>query len=90
MKLKVDERVLRILASVDIGGALSGIAARGARLAFPGWVTQTQQRNGKTKSVYLEPHDVVRKARGVPLWRTGRRGHRGAGADADRARVTRG
>ena len=62
VKLKVDERVLRILASVDVGGELSGIAARGARLAFPGWVTQTQQRNGKTKTVYLEPHDVTRKA----------------------------
>jgi ParB/RepB/Spo0J family partition protein len=61
-KIRVDERVLRILASVDIGGALSGIAARGARLALPGWVTQTQQRNGKTKTVYLEPHDVTRKA----------------------------
>jgi ParB/RepB/Spo0J family partition protein len=62
VKLKVDERVLRILASVDIGGALNSIAARGARLAFPGWVTQTQQRNGKTKTVYLEPHEAKRRA----------------------------
>jgi len=61
-KIKVDERVLRILASVDIGGAMSGIAARGARLAFPGWVTQTQQRNGNTKTVYLEPREAETKA----------------------------
>ena len=61
-KIKVDEQVLRILASVDIGGALSGIAARGARLALPGWVTQTQQRNGNTKTVYLEPHDANTRA----------------------------
>ncbi len=63
-KIKVEERVLRILASVDVGGSLRGIAARGARLALPGWVTQTQQRNGKTKTVYLEPGEAETRAVG--------------------------
>src|SRR6185312_6270609 len=36
-KVKADERVLRILASIDLGGALRQIAMRGARLCLPGW-----------------------------------------------------
>jgi ParB/RepB/Spo0J family partition protein len=61
-KLKVDQRVLRILASVDLGSTLTNIAARGARLALPGWVTQNQQANGKTKTGYLEDHQAAQKA----------------------------
>lgn len=61
-RVKVDERVLRILASVDLGGSLRGIAARGARLCAPGWVTQTEQTNGRTKTSYLEPHECTEKA----------------------------
>jgi ParB/RepB/Spo0J family partition protein len=62
LKLKVDEPLLRILASVDIGGDLRGLATRGARLALPGWVTQTQQRNGKTKTAYLDPNEAEDRA----------------------------
>jgi ParB/RepB/Spo0J family partition protein len=62
LKLKVDERLLRILASVNIGGDLQGLATRGARLALPGWVTQTQQRNGKTKTTYLDPDEAQDRA----------------------------
>jgi ParB/RepB/Spo0J family partition protein len=61
-KIKVDERVLRILASVDAGGSLRHIAARGARLTLPGWVTQSGQANGKTKTVYLEPAEAESRA----------------------------
>ena len=61
-KIKVDERVLRILASVDVGGSLRGISARGARLALPGWVTQTVQGNGNTKTVYLDDLEATNKA----------------------------
>jgi ParB/RepB/Spo0J family partition protein len=61
-RVKADERVLRILASVDLGGGLRGVAARGARLSLPGWVTQTEQRNGKTKSAYLDADDAHRRA----------------------------
>jgi ParB/RepB/Spo0J family partition protein len=61
-RVKVDERVVRLLASVDLGGSLRGIAARGARLCAPGWVTQTEQKNGGTKTSYLEPHECTEKA----------------------------
>jgi ParB/RepB/Spo0J family partition protein len=62
-KLKVDERVLRILASVDLGGSLSKIAMRGARLALPTWVEQVQQKSGKTKTIYLDTSDAERRAK---------------------------
>jgi ParB/RepB/Spo0J family partition protein len=58
LKIKVDERVLRILASVHVTGDLGGLASRGARLALPGWPTQTRQRNGKLKTAYLEPEEA--------------------------------
>jgi ParB/RepB/Spo0J family partition protein len=61
-KLKVDERLLRVLASVDVGGSLRKISTRGARLALPGWVTQSLQRNQKTKTSYLDTWDAERKA----------------------------
>ena len=61
-RVKVDERVLRILASVDVGGQLRGLASRGARLCLPGWVTQSEQRKGRSKTQYLEPQDAHRKA----------------------------
>ncbi len=61
-KVKVDERVLRILASVDLGGSLSKIAARGARLALPTWVEQVQQKN-KTKTIYLETWEAESRAK---------------------------
>jgi ParB/RepB/Spo0J family partition protein len=60
-KLKVDERVLRIIASADFGGSLKTISARGARLTMPGWVTQSTQRNGKLKTSYLQPPELESK-----------------------------
>jgi len=62
-RVKVDERVLRIFASVDLGGSLRGMAARGARLCAPGWVSQSEQKNGRAKTSYLEPHECTEKAR---------------------------
>ena len=62
-RLKVDERVIRILTAVDVGGSLRGLAARGARLSAPGWVTQAEQKNGRTKTSYLEPHECTERAR---------------------------
>jgi ParB/RepB/Spo0J family partition protein len=61
-KVKVDERVLRILASVDLARSLREIATRGARISMPGWVTQTQQKNGKLKTSYLESYEAERRA----------------------------
>lgn len=62
-KLKVDDRILRILASVDLGGSLQKIAARGARLTLPTWVEQVPLKNGKTKTVYLNFWEAERRAK---------------------------
>ncbi|HXD54950.1 MAG TPA: ParB/RepB/Spo0J family partition protein [Solirubrobacteraceae bacterium] len=61
-KLKVDERLLRILASVDLSGTLGKIASRGARLTLPTWVEEKQQRNKKMKMVYLDTWEAERRA----------------------------
>jgi ParB/RepB/Spo0J family partition protein len=63
-KIKVDERVLRILASVRLGGDLRGIASRGARLALPAWIEHGTKAKGKPKNVYLEAEDAGRRAAG--------------------------
>ena len=53
-RVRVDEDVLKVLASVDVVGDLGDMAMRGARYGLPGWVREVTQRNGKTKYVYLE------------------------------------
>ena len=53
-RVRIDESVLKLLASVEIVGELADVAMRGARYGFPGWVTETTQKNGKTKYGYLE------------------------------------
>jgi hypothetical protein len=60
--VKVDERVLRILASADIGGTLKGLAARGARYGFSGWPQPTTTKTGKAKVTYLDPAEAERRA----------------------------
>ena len=72
---------------MNLSGELRGITARGARLALPGWINQTTQGNGGTKTVYLEAqeahHGASRYLADAQLgWR-----HRRPGADADRARL---
>lgn len=61
-KLRVEERVLRILASVRLAGDLRSIASRGARLSFPGWIEQSTK--GRRGSVYLEDTPAEQKAAG--------------------------
>jgi ParB/RepB/Spo0J family partition protein len=53
-RVKVDERTLKILASVNVTGELGDLAMRGARYCLPGWVQESTQRNGKTKYVYID------------------------------------
>lgn len=60
--MRVDEFVLKILASVEVVGELADIAMRGARYGLPGWVTESTQRNGRTKYAYLDKHDAGEKA----------------------------
>jgi ParB/RepB/Spo0J family partition protein len=61
-KVKVDERVVRILSAVDFKDDLDGIAARGARYGFPGWPLEETTTGGKSKVAYLERHQAASKA----------------------------
>jgi ParB/RepB/Spo0J family partition protein len=62
-KVKVDERVLKILAAVPLAHDFARIAARGARLAFPGWAELETLKNGSTKAIYPPEHEAEAKAR---------------------------
>ena len=62
-RLKVDERVVKVLAAVDLHGDLSGIAARGARYGFPGWERETTTKAGKPKVELLERQEAGERAR---------------------------
>ena len=62
-KVKVDERVVKVLAAVDLAGELSRIAARGARYGFPGWPREVELKSGATKTEYLSPSEAQEKAR---------------------------
>jgi hypothetical protein len=53
-RVKVEERALKILSSVNVTGELGELAMRGARYGFPGWVQETTQANGNTKLVYID------------------------------------
>jgi len=61
-RVRVDEPVLKLLASVEIVGELADVAMRGARYGFPGWVTETEQKNGKTRYCYLEKPEAAKRA----------------------------
>jgi ParB/RepB/Spo0J family partition protein len=53
--LRVDVRVVKILAGVDLDGRLADIAHCGARLCLPGWVEEKSTAGGATRRVYIEP-----------------------------------
>ena len=61
-KVKVDDRVLKVLLASDLGSQLGKIAARGARYGFPGWVAQTERKGGGVKREYLSPSEAEAKA----------------------------
>jgi hypothetical protein len=61
-RVRVDEPVLKLLASVEIVSELADVAMRGARYGFPGWVTETTQKNGKTKYGYLDKTEAEQRA----------------------------
>ena len=62
-KVKVDDRVLKVITAADVGAGLGKIAARGARYGFPGWVAQTERKGGGVKREYLSPSEAEAKAR---------------------------
>lgn len=62
-KVRVDDRVLRILTAIQTGSKLRELAMRGARYGMPGWVTIQETRGGKSKRIYLEAAAAEDKAR---------------------------
>jgi ParB/RepB/Spo0J family partition protein len=60
--VKIDSRVIEVLTAVDLNGELDGIAMRGARYGFPGWVHQETTKAGKAKRLYLERPQALAKA----------------------------
>ncbi|HEX4108127.1 MAG TPA: ParB/RepB/Spo0J family partition protein [Solirubrobacteraceae bacterium] len=62
-RLKVDADVLKILTTADLAGDLDGVAARGARYCFPGWATETAQKNGKVKVTHVDKAQAGARAR---------------------------
>jgi len=62
-RLKLDADVLKVLTTVDVAGDIDAVAARGARYAFPGWPTESMQKNGKIKVEYLDKAAAGAKAR---------------------------
>ena len=62
-RVKLDDRVLKILTAAPLATELEQIATRGARIAFPGWPTETTRRNGTVKVTYLQSYEAAKKAR---------------------------
>jgi ParB/RepB/Spo0J family partition protein len=62
-KVKLDERVVKILTAAPLARDLDRIAMRGARLGFPGWVTLEPRKNGTVKADYLPAGEAEAKAR---------------------------
>jgi len=61
-RVKVDERMVKILTAINVAADLDAIAVRGARYGFPGWVTIEETKRG-TKRRYLEhKHEAQAKA----------------------------
>lgn len=62
-RVRADERVVKLVACVNVQGELDRIAMRGARYGFPGWVEEVKQKNGRTKFVYRDATECVKAAR---------------------------
>ncbi|MCA1678891.1 MAG: hypothetical protein LC777_08090 [Actinobacteria bacterium] len=62
-KVKLDERVVRIISAFGLASELDKVALRGARYGFPGWASEEQRRNGAVKHVYLDRGEAKQKAR---------------------------
>jgi hypothetical protein len=49
-KVRVDDRVLRVLTAVQTGSRLRELAMRGARYGLPGWITTQETRGGSSRA----------------------------------------
>jgi hypothetical protein len=52
-RVKVDNRVIKILTAINVASELDKLSMRGARYGFPGWVTTEETKRG-TKRCYIE------------------------------------
>lgn len=62
VRLKIDERVLRVLVATDPLGDLGGLAMRGARYGLPGWTIEETTATGKSKVVFPDRKTCAQKA----------------------------
>jgi hypothetical protein len=62
-RVRVDERVVKLVACVNVQGELDKIALRGARYGFPGWTEEVEQKNGRRKLVYRDLGECRKAAR---------------------------
>lgn len=62
VRLKIDERVLRVLIATDPLGDLGGLAMRGARYGLPGWASEETTAKGKTMTVFPDRRACSEKA----------------------------
>lgn len=62
VRLKIDERVLRVLIATDPLGDLGGLAMRGARYGLPGWTSEETTATGKSKVVFPDRKTCAQKA----------------------------
>jgi ParB/RepB/Spo0J family partition protein len=62
-RIKVDDRVVKVLACVDLHGELGKIAMRGARYGFPGWTEEVEMKNGRRKVEYRGLPEATEAAR---------------------------
>ncbi|MHB8696295.1 MAG: hypothetical protein ACYDHH_34205 [Solirubrobacteraceae bacterium] len=53
-RVKVDERAIKLISSIDVTGLLSELAMRGARYGFPGWVGEITGKSGTVKYEHVD------------------------------------
>jgi len=61
-RVKVDDRVVKILTAINVAGELDRIAMRGARYGFPGWVTIEETKRGARRRYIDQRADAQARA----------------------------
>ena len=62
-RIRVDDRVVKVIACVNLHGELGKIAMRGARYGFPGWTAEVELKNGRRKVEYRDVAEATEAAR---------------------------
>jgi ParB/RepB/Spo0J family partition protein len=62
-RIRVDDRVVKVLACVDLHRDLGKIAMRGGRYGFPGWTEEVELKGGRRKVEYLAVAEATEAAR---------------------------